>query len=165
MGWRDSLGGSHIPVLVKMMQQINGPVLELGVGHNSTPILHWLCAEKGLPLLSLEGDKVWYDEFASFKTFNHRVEFVENWDELDKFNVYDTKWSMVLVDNNPVRKRGQLAKRLRNHADFLLLHDAEPENDHKYHYSKIYDKFKYKYLYDKVWPFTAVLSKRKEIKL
>ena len=165
MGWRDSLGGSHIPVLVKMMGKINGPVLELGIGNSSTTLLHWLCAEKGLPLLSLEDDQDWYDQFASFKTFNHRIEFVENWDDLSKFKVYKTKWSMVLVDNNPIRKRRQLAKRLRIHADYLLLHDAEPENDHKYGYTKIYNKFKYQYIYDKVWPFTAILSTKKEIKL
>ncbi len=165
MGWRDSLGGSHIPVLVKMMEQINGPVLELGVGHSSTPILHWLCAEKGLPLLSLEDDESWYEEFSSFKTFNHRVELVENWDILDKFKVYKTDWSMVLIDNNPVKKRWRMAKRLRNHADFILLHDAEPENDNKNHYSRIYHMFEYKYIYDKVYPFTAIVSKTKEIKL
>ena len=165
MGWRDSLGGSHIPVLVKMMKQINGPVLELGIGHSSTPILHWLCAEKGLPLLSLEDDKDWYDEFASFKTFNHRVEFVEDWNELHQFKVYDTRWSIALIDNNPVRKRVRMAKRLRHHVDFLLLHDAEPENDYIYSYSTIYNNFKYKYIYDKVWPFTAILSRTKEIKL
>jgi len=165
MGWRDSLGGSHIPVLVKMIQQVNGAVLELGVGNNSTPLLHWLCAEKKVPLLSLENDKKWYEEFASFKTFNHRVEFVENWDHLHHLKVYDTRWSLVLVDNSPVRKRRVMAKRLRNHADFLLLHDAEPENDHKNGYTKIYDKFKHIYIYDKVWPFTAIVSKVKEIKL
>lgn len=165
MGWRDSLGGSHIPVLVKMMEQINGPVLELGAGHSSTLLLHWLCAEKGLPLLTLEDNREWYDEFASFKSYLHKIEFVEDWNKLNHLKVYDTKWAMALIDNNPVNKRARMAKRLRRHCDYLLLHDAEPENDNKNLYSEIYHYFKYIYIYDKVYPFTAIVSMKKKIKL
>ena len=165
MGWRDSLGGSHIPVLVKMIEKVSGPVLELGAGHSSTPLLHWLCAEKGLPLLTLEDDKKWFDEFASFNSFLHRVAFVENWNKLNHFKVYDTEWSIALIDNNPVTKRARMAKRLRRHCDYLLLHDAEPENDKKNKYSQIYHLFKHIYIYDKVYPFTAIVSMKKKIKL
>jgi len=35
--------GSHIPVLIKILNISEGPVLELGTGLNSTPVIHWIC--------------------------------------------------------------------------------------------------------------------------
>src|SRR3954454_11711777 len=37
---------THFPVLIKLIQMTDGPVLELGSGLFSTPLLHWLCFER-----------------------------------------------------------------------------------------------------------------------
>ena len=45
---------THMPVIIKFIQATEGRVLELGAGLFSTPLLHWLCAEKGRKLYTYE---------------------------------------------------------------------------------------------------------------
>ena len=49
--------GSHLPVLIKMVLMTDGPILELGTGFFSTPVLHWLCAEKKRKLVSYDSSE------------------------------------------------------------------------------------------------------------
>ena len=45
---------SYLPLLIKVLQCSEGPVLELGTGLVSTPVLHWLCFDMGRELVSYD---------------------------------------------------------------------------------------------------------------
>lgn len=148
---------SHFPVLIKVMEKANSDVLELGMGPFSTPILHWLCFDKGLKLFSFDNDKEYFDLNSHFKSDNHIVRLIENdnWDSI----VYGTHHlSVAFVDHKPAKRRHVDIAKLANLADFVIIHDSEPEGDKWYRYSKIYKLFKYRYDYTKTVPHTTVLS-------
>lgn len=151
----DILSGSHIPVLVKLLEISDGAVLEMGMGLNSTPLLHWLCTAKERQLVSLENDPKWLGHNKAWENGFHRVEFVENW---EKANIDNTHWSVVLIDHRPALRRKEDAIRLKNNANFVVVHDAEPEINRFYRYDKIDPHYKYKFLYDRVKPYTVVYS-------
>jgi hypothetical protein len=155
MNKTDVLAGSHIPLLVKLMEKTKGDVLELGIGINSTPLLHWLCQDQGRNLVSMETDRKWFQSFLPYLSSFHSFTLVADW---DNENLADRHWGLVLVDHRPALRRRVEASRLATYADYILLHDSEPEINKFYGYTKIYPKFKYVYHYTKVKPHTTIVS-------
>jgi len=154
------LSGSHIPVLLEVLKRVHRPVLELGVGYNSTPLLHWYCKTNGIKLLSLETDEKWLNKFKDFETKSHRLELIEDWDSAD---IDQIQWGMVLIDHRPAMRRRVEAKRLKDNAEYILMHDSEPEINRFYGYTKIYPLFKYRFDFTKVKPNTTILSNYREL--
>jgi hypothetical protein len=141
--------GTHIPILVKIMGITKGPVLEMGCGFSSTPLLYWLCQEQGRKFVSFENDEKW------IKKVGYPVTYVKDWDKAD---IEKAHWSVALLDHRPGERRHLDALRLKDKADFIILHDSEPGMDIYYQYSKIYPSFKYRFDYTKFLPHTVVLS-------
>jgi len=139
---------THIPVLIKALNSTEGDVLELGSGLFSTPLLHWLCAESGRRLETFEDEKEYFDFANQFRSRNHKILFVEDWDKID----ISKKRGVVFIDHKTERRS---IDALRVNATYIILHDSETDT---YGYSKVYPKFKYVYQYTFANPWTAVLS-------
>jgi len=141
---------TYMPVLIKSVLLTSGPVLELGAGVFSTPLLHWLCAENRRPLLTLEKDPEYLQFAKKFTSRTHRIKQVDDWTKIDT----KTHWSVVLVDQES--KRAETAILLKRSADFIVLHDSEHEKH--YQYDQVYPHFKYIYHWQFCSPFTTVVS-------
>ena len=156
----DVLAGSHIPVLVKLIMSkfVKAPVIELGVGWSSTPLLHWLCESKDIFLSSYESDKEWLEKFHNFNSSNHQL-YKEDFNDPRKLvRLNPSPVGLVFVDHRPARKRRSSALAFKNNAGFIVLHDSELADHPAYKYTPIYKEFRYKYEYTKVRPHTMVLS-------
>ena len=147
--------GSHLPLLSKVMNNTSGPVLELGTGMFSTPFLHWLCFDRRRFLVSYENDREFWGKYRLFQNTRHRIRFVEKWEDAKIENI---NWSVVLVDQHPARSRKEMIKRLVNIADFIVIHDTEPENNRVYHYEEIWPLFKFRCDDKRTKPNTSVVS-------
>ena len=164
-------GGSHLPILIQIVNMTEGPILELGMGLFSTPYLHWVCYGTQRKLVSYESKKEFYDLFVfndprevNNKYGFHDINLVENnnWDAID----FSTEhWSVVLVDHAPGKRRKEEVKILANLADYILVHDSDELPKHVAHYKfyEAYPLFKYRYDYDHVFPRTTVLSNFKDV--
>lgn len=152
--------GTFLPALIKVMQITDGPVLELGMGVFSTPYLHFACYPKRR-LVSYESDKQYYNWLNIFKNDYHEVHLVKDWDKID----LSERWSVVLVDHEPARRRKEEIKRLANSADYIVVHDTNPRLDGKYRYSEIYPLFKFRKDFNLEKPYTAILSNFKDLSL
>lgn len=146
-GW-----GTHMPMLIKTVQRTQGPVMEIGAGLYSTPLLHWLCKERNIRLITYENDPEFFKVAKGFQSRNHRIRFVNDWSEIDG----DTHWGVVLIDHHPEEQRGKDVIRLKDKADYLVLHDSEKEV--QYGYDKAWSHFKYRYDWKECKPWTTVLS-------
>ena len=145
--------GSHIPVLVEMLKQTTGPVLELGSGMNSTPILSVMCKKDGRTFESYDNNLFW------IRILNGETLYVENFDDVP----LERKWSFVLIDHDPSERRIVDIKRLVDYADYIVIHDSEPDQEFRYNYSEIYPLFKYRLDYKEFSTHTTILSNLKEI--
>jgi len=158
------LCGSHIPVLTKLMPYVDKPVVELGIGWNSTPLLYWMCRDRGVHLFSFETDEKWADKFEVFADtlYSSLYTTAEEWN-LDVINRFipDVPLSIVFVDHRPARKRRSSAMFFKDKADFIVLHDSELADNPAYKYTPIYGNFKYTYEYKSVGkPYTMILSNK-----
>lgn len=152
---------THFPMLIKAVQSTDGPILEMGSGLFSTPLLHWLCFADKRPLVTIENYKH-YLEFANkFATDWHQVKFLEP--KLPP--PIGEHYSVVFIDHSPKqpRTRGDDALLFKDHADYIVLHDAGADSNPKYGYDKIYPYFKYRHDWTGCFPHTTVLSNFKPL--
>jgi len=138
----------------------DGPVMELGSGIFSTPLLHWLCAADKRKLVSYENNKEYYEFAKKFQSANHRIRFIENWNDIDT----KTHWSVVLVDHTPPSKeRGLEVMKLKDKADYIVIHDTGPKIQPKYGYEKVWPHFKYRHDWKECTQWTTVVSNFKDL--
>jgi hypothetical protein len=150
--------GSHLPVLIKIVNMTKGPVLELGMGMYSTPFLHWACYPDR-ELVSYENSWECYKINKQYNEGKHKVYFIMNWDEAK----IETRWEVVLVDHSPSRRRIKDIFRLKDLADYIVVHDTQ-RSFRFCDYNQIYPLFKYRYDFKSVIPYTTVLSNLKDLK-
>lgn len=154
MNIRSSKGWStHNTILIKTVTLSKGKVLEIGAGPFSTPLLHWICKERGLKLVTLESNPDYYKFARQFQSGLHRIRQVEN---LDDFPINE-HWGVVFIDHDfKNRKRGLDAVKFKDNADFIVLHDTEEEQN--YRYDITWPHFKYRYDWKECSPWTSVVS-------
>jgi len=112
-GW-----GTHLPAVVHYVLRTAGPILELGAGLWSTPVLHAISARQGRPLVTAEADPAWLGRFADLRSDRHA--FLTGYDA-EAIDACD--WSVVLIDHAMDRRQRDLL-RLRRRARFLVCHDT-----------------------------------------
>jgi hypothetical protein len=156
--------GSHMPVLIRLMELTDGDVVELGTGMYSTPFLHYTCMLQGRKLVSYESDPSYYEIYKDYNCDFHKVIFVEDWEKLDLRR--EGRWGVAFIDTNPDLARKGLAKKLRANTNYVVLHDSQPKDEQWRHYaSEVYPLFRRRYDYTKLMPNTTVLSNFKNINL
>lgn len=145
---------THLPMLMGMMSRTAGPVLELGCGYYSTPILHEICKFQKRLLVSVEEKPDWLKQFAELKTAGH--EFCLSDDRAAVLQMLENiDWGLVFIDNEPVEYRKLDIDRLRKNADCFVIHDTE---NAAYQFEPVLRTFKYRFDYKFLTPWTSVVS-------
>ena len=149
--------GTHLPILLKAFEMGDGPILEMGTGHFSTPILDMMCKRRQKRwILSLENDPEWFEiNRAKYESSYHKFIFVKDWADIP---IEQTHWGLVLIDHRPAHRRHVDMIRLKHRAHYILAHDSELADHRAYRYDKAYPHFKYRWEYQDCEPFTTVLS-------
>jgi len=148
-GW-----SSHYPILVKVLENTSGDVLELGMGPFSTPLMHWLCEDQKRILHSYDNDLKYMSLNRHFETPTHKIFCLEDWNTAD----IDREWGVAFIDHKPAKRRRDEIKRLHKLAKIVIVHDTDPETDKFYRYNGPFSMYKYRYDYKLVSPNTTVLS-------
>lgn len=162
--------GSHLPLLMNVVNRTDGPILELGTGFFSTPVLHWMCNPKRRFLVSYESNPKFFEVAHNFEKRWHEVHLIEDWDKMTElpldpnqkdFKIRDgsfNRWAVVFVDHAPGVRRNVEMARAAWAADFVVVHDTEAKSDWHYNYTKSFPLYKYRFDYIDAMPNTSVLS-------
>lgn len=151
----DGNWGTHMAALITAVVNTNGPVLEMGCGDYSSPLLHAICGADNRFLLSTETNETWMSLFYDLKSKLHHFHFVPNaqaWDEVGG----NSHWSVVFIDHAPAERRVIDIQRLRKNTDIFVIHDTEA--DHVYHYEAVLSTFKYRFTYERYAIKTSLAS-------
>jgi hypothetical protein len=157
---------THAPVTAAMIQRTTGPVLEVGVGHFSTPFFHFMC-QGDRELVSVDTDDAWIDFIQQrFNSPNHRYYCTDLELISEKFfgdpGYKDKRWGLAFVDCSPETDRRVCIELLRTRADYIVVHDSEPLAT-VYLWGDLFNSFKYQFYYDTYHNGTTVISDVKEI--
>lgn len=147
---------THIPVLLACLRRTTGPILELGSGWFSTPILNAFAV--GRLARTVEADPRWFPVVAPVCTHqpatkhDHQIVFVPDYQQAP---VDDHLWSVVLIDHEPPARRGVDVARLHGKCQLLIAHDSQHD---AYGYGPAFERFKYRFTFDRLVPWTTVVS-------
>lgn len=125
---------THRPVLEKLLTIIDKtkPILELGCGNGSTPILHKFSKDNKILLHTLDNNKEWLEKVSlDFKSNRyHKYKEIKDWKE-DLREFLDTEWSLVFIDQSPWEARAISLEYFKNKCDYVVLHDCDyfPNNN------------------------------------
>lgn len=147
---------SHYPVLVRLLLETNGPVLEAGMGAFSSPVMHWLCFDQGRDLVSLDSNEEYVNLNRRFASKNHEVQLIDSWDDYN----FDREWDVVFVDNEK-DMRAPIIRKVSDKANYIIVHDSEEQE--YYHYNEVFPLFQFRYDYTKALPYTSVLSNKRDL--
>jgi hypothetical protein len=164
----DNHYGSHAIVLLAALYVLNsGPVLELGMGPTSSPLLHRLTTEQKRFLLSADSDIRWINYFSTFTANNslHKFKYVEvksqmgiEWASSAFTDIH--YWSIVFIDHAPGTRRQFDLMLFPQRTEIVVLHDTEQSR--LYQYSRGLSLYPYQYRFKKLKTYTDVLSKSNE---
>lgn len=159
--------GTHMTCLLTAAINTSGPILEMGAGDYSTPLLHAVCAKDKRYLLSTDTDKAWLSHFIDLETDWHQFSYVnvyeDDWEVNPKPELWnaiggDRHWSVVFVDHRPGERRAVDIARLRLNTDIFVVHDTEPSEYTDYGYEPLLSTFKYRYVHKRYTTYTTVVS-------
>lgn len=153
--WGDEAYGTHQPVLIHMINETTGSVIEFGMGVYSTPLIHSLCNLQKRFVLSVETDKQWYNKFH----YEYTSILIEP-EKLDKCYTININFSVALIDGNPLKFRQEFINIMKDKVDYFVVHDSEVgEGDELYDYD--FSSFKNVFHFTEILPNTTVLSNKK----
>jgi len=112
---------THQRMLVKYLMRTSGPIVEIGCGDYSTPIIHEIAAAQGRTVCTLDSNVDWLNRFASYKTEWHSFLHVESWDDWQP----EGRYGLAFIDHAPGPCRPVEFMKLQGVADVLILHDTE----------------------------------------
>ena len=126
------LYGTHQRLLVKYMMQTTGPVIELGAGNYSTPILHEIAAAQGRHLTTVDNNPEWLSKFEAFENAGHTLTLLKSWDDF----VVTEPHGLAFVDHAdpPGHPRWLQVLKLIPTTNVIVIHDTEDET---YGYAKL----------------------------
>jgi len=149
------ISSTHVPILAWAITTFTkGSVLELGMGYNSTLLLHTLCRKR--KIVSLDNNKEWALKFSPLDNDYHQIIYTPNWNECTFDQEY---WEVVFVDHAPALQRKEDIKRLVDKCTVMVIHDTEPVLDKFYLFSEIFPLFTYNFHYRVIMPNTSIVSK------
>lgn len=150
--------GSHLPPLLACIAQSTGPILEIGVGHFSTPHLHALCESLDRDLLSVEPDPEWMAQFRSiYHTRRHYFSTTIP-------TTFSQRFGAALIDHSPGgENRANAFRALLPHCDFIVMHDAQKDAENFKAVEPLLINLHHWILCTRYFPHTLVASATKEL--
>ena len=117
---------THQPVLYAAVMDSKGPILELGCGEGSTPLLHQLCEEQGRILITIDNNRDWWHRYsAKYATPWHKFIFTEDWSATLEDFENGTEWGVIFVDQSPWGARKKSIELLGDNTRYVVLHDCD----------------------------------------
>ena len=116
-GW-----GTHAPLLAAVIATASpGPVLEIGVGRCSSPLVVEMCKAMGRDLTGLDSEKDWLGEMCDLG-YPELIHFPD-WSKLPEW-LAGKNFAVIFIDHGPGEARLPVTKAVRGHAEFVVCHDT-----------------------------------------
>ena len=145
---------SHLPALLACIAVTGGDVLELGIGHFSTPHLHAFCLASGRVLVSVEPDASWLGEFKG--RYGSQMHWFSD-------RIPDKRFSVALVDHSPGgMNRADALRQLVEVCEFVVVHDAQKDAENFQAIEPMLEGLNW-HLCTDYFPHTLVASKTRQI--
>lgn len=133
---------THQRLLVAAALRTKGPMLELGVGWYSTPILHEIANAQKRMLYTYDNNNDWLRHFKPLQSQYHKLVLTGWWG--DAYKVLATReFGIAFIDHGQPIEREYAIRNLLRCVDVFVMHDTE--EGFAYGYDRTLPMFKYQY--------------------
>jgi len=172
---------THQPLLVAALLDSQGPILEMGGGYYSTPIISAFANVQRREAHTVETGPVMYELLKRFSSAFHKIWPVSGYDfapdgrfvprpdttreqyiEIQARFLADfckqgpTRWSVVFIDQAPGYLRVPAIEHFADAADFIVTHDTELVD--AYGFEPCLSTFRYRWDSRLLTPYATVVS-------
>ena len=126
--YKENEYATHQPFLWHYLKKTKKPILELGAGFGSTPLLHLFSQVNSVPLTTIDHDWVWLGRFRNYRSELHELiysDVEENGWESYLDSIPAKEWGVVLIDQGSWQSRKDTARFLKEKADYIVIHDID----------------------------------------
>ena len=119
---------THQPFLWHYLKKTTKPILELGSGYGSTPLLHAYSAHHNIPLYTLDHDTAWLSRFSPLKSDIHTLLSVDvsgDWQAFQDAIPTGIQWGVVFIDHGSWQSRVNCVRFLKDKAEYVIVHDFD----------------------------------------
>jgi hypothetical protein len=180
--------GTHQALLVAALAATHGPIVEMGGGYYSTPLVSAFSGIQGRTAYTLETGEFVYDKLKPYHSGLHQVLLMPGYrfDQIGKFTSDGTpnakvkerqreylevfwkdhqangggRFSVAFIDQAPGFLRTPAIEFFRDKADFVMTHDSE--HVEHYHLEPLISSFGSRFDYDVFRPNSVILSDTKD---
>lgn len=150
-------GGTHLPLLAAVLAVARpGPVLEVGTGHCSAPLLSEVCHAMGRQWYVLESDPEWGEAAAGLPSAC--ISLVQSYGHGEHPYHPAGEWAVVFVDCSPGSARLPVVRALRDRAEFIVVHDTDNAGGDVGELVEYLEAFPHVFTYQRMRPWTTVVS-------
>ena len=127
LNYKENEFATHQPFLWHYLKKTKKPILELGAGYGSTPLLHLFSNYHSIPLTTIDTDWVWLGRFKEYNSKLHELIYVDVEDGWESYidSIPQKEWGIILIDQASWQSRKDTAHFLKNKADYLIIHDID----------------------------------------
>lgn len=144
--------GTHLPLLASVLAIARpGPVLEIGVGHCSSPLIAEMCRAMGREWWALDSHPDW---LRTTLDLDPKITVLGEYSEME----WQGEWSVVFVDCSPGTARLPVVQALRSRAEFIVVHDTDNLSGDVADLVEVLDAFPHHFTYKRMSPWTTVVS-------
>ena len=145
--------GTHLPLLASVVAIARpGPVLEIGTGHCSAPLLAEMCKAMGRLWCCIDSEQDWIENVRDLEPHSAFAE-----PDLLKVQPGEASWSVVFVDcAGPARLH--MVQIMRPLAEFIVVHDTDNQGGDLAELLEYFKTFPHRYDYTRMRPWTTVVS-------
>lgn len=136
------LVATHQRLLVGAALRTKGPILELGCGFYSTPLLHEIAEVQDRLLITIDNNIDWLAQFLSLESKCHKLKLVGWWGELYEHSEA-LDFSLCFVDQGQPCEREYAIRKLMDKVRVFVMHDTEEQ--HAYGYGRTLPMFRYQF--------------------
>lgn len=137
--------GSHQRCLLAAALRTEGPILELGVGWYSTPLLHEIATVQKRKLYTFDNQPYWLPSFKPLQCEHHDIICVGWWPEMYDI-IAGERFGLIFVDQGQPIEREYSVRHLLEVEEgknaVYVMHDTEEL--HAYGYERTLPLFRYK---------------------
>ena len=130
--------GTHQPILVELLLNTTGNIIEFGCGNTSTDLIKTVIKGTNRKLISLESNLEWFNKFKHLEDENHKLFFVDAGNDdcdstgkfwIDFINSHDLITNMdfdvCFIDQSPWTARTYALNHYINKIKWIIVHDVD----------------------------------------